>query len=227
MRGTGGLREGRGDAGGELAWSLSPAAAPGGLLGERAVTQPALGAAPGAAGDTGALLWRVAAGDRVAFRSLYDQQSPRLYAVALRITRQPALAADAVHDAFLQVWRNAARFDAARGAAEAWLLGLVRYRALDIARRRGRDRPEDELPELEDPDPDPLARLQTARDAQALHRCLDTLEPERRKLIVMAFVEGLSHAELAARIAAPLGSVKSWIRRSLLSLRSCLEGTQP
>ncbi len=178
------------------------------------------GAGPG---DPGALLWLVAAGDRGAFRRLYDQQSPRLYAVALRITRQSALASDAVHDAFLQVWRNAARFDSARGNAEAWLLSLVRYRALDIARRRTREVSDDSVPEFEDPDPDPLSRLQSASEAQALHRCLELLDPERRKLVVMAFVDGLSHGELAARIAAPLGTVKSWIRRSLLSLRSCLE----
>lgn len=184
-------------------------------------------AAGGDPGDAAALLWLVAAGDRSAFRRLYDQHSPRLYAVALRITRQSPLAADAVHDAFLQVWRNAARFDPARGNAEAWMLSLVRYRALDITRRRTREVSDDDMPELEDPDPDPLARLQSTRDAQALHRCLETLEPDRRKLIIMAFVEGLSHAELAARISAPLGSVKSWIRRSLLSLRSCLERAHP
>ncbi len=172
--------------------------------------------------DPGALLWRVAAGDRLAFRRLYDQQSPRLYAVALRVTRQPALASDAVHDAFLQVWRNAARFDAARGNAEAWLLSLVRYRALDIARRRVREVSDDDMPELEDQDPDPLARLATARDAAALHRCLQTLDADRRRLVVLAFVEGLSHSELAERLATPLGTVKSWIRRSLLALRTCL-----
>lgn len=178
----------------------------------------------GGSADPGALLWRVAAGDRLAFRRLYDQQSPRLYAVAMRITRQSALASDAVHDAFLQVWRNAARFDAARGNAEAWLLSLVRYRALDIARRRVREVSDEEMPEVEDDDPDPLARLETARDSAALHRCLQTLEPDRRKLVVLAFVDGLSHSELADRLATPLGTVKSWIRRSLLSLRTCLEG---
>ncbi len=173
--------------------------------------------------DPGALLSYVAAGDRLAFRRLYDQQSPRLYAVAMRITRQSALAADAVHDAFLQVWRNAARFDAARGNAEAWLLSLVRYRALDIARRRARDVSDVDMPEVEDTEPDPLARLQTAREASALHRCLETLEPERRKLVLLAFTDGLSHSELAERLATPMGTIKSWIRRSLLALKSCLE----
>lgn len=173
------------------------------------------------------LLRRVAAGDRAAFRRLYDLQAPRLYAVALRVTRQAPLAADAVHDAFLQVWRHADRFEAMRGSPAAWLLSLVRYRALDIARRRGREVAQDDidLPEPVDDAPDPLDRLASSRDAAALHGCLGQLEAERRRLLLLAFVEGLSHSEVAERVRMPLGTVKSWIRRSLQALRLCLEGT--
>ncbi|HET9018695.1 MAG TPA: sigma-70 family RNA polymerase sigma factor [Acetobacteraceae bacterium] len=173
-----------------------------------------------------ALLRRVAAGDRAAFRRLYDLQAPRLYAVAVRITRQGPLASDAVHDAFLQVWRNADRFEATRGSPEAWLLSLVRYRALDIARRRGREVAQDDLdlPEPVDEDPDPLQRLADRRDATALHLCLGKLEADRRRLLLLAFVDGLSHSEVAEQVSMPLGTVKSWIRRSLQSLRLCLEG---
>jgi RNA polymerase sigma-70 factor (ECF subfamily) len=172
------------------------------------------------------LLGRVAAGDRTAFRRLYELQAPRLYGVALRVTRQAPLASDAVHDAFLQVWRNAGRFETARGAPEAWLLSLVRYRALDIARRRGRELSRDDLdlPEPVDEDADPLERLADSRDAAALHACLKQLETERRKLVLLAFVDGLSHSEVAERVNMPLGTVKSWIRRSLQSLRLCLDG---
>ena len=180
-----------------------------------------------AVSDLAPLLARVAAGDRSAFRSLYEAQSPRLYAIALKITRQSALASDAVHDAFLQVWRNAGRFDATRGIPEVWLTSLVRYRALDIARRRQREVPDDELPEPEDDSPDPLATLAASRETAALHRCLEVLEPERRRLVALAFVEGLSHSDLAARLGTPLGTIKSWIRRSLLLLRACLEGATP
>jgi len=170
------------------------------------------------------LLQQVAAGDRAAFKALYEAQSPRLYAVAWRITRHSAQASDAVHDAFLQVWRNAGRFDTARGNPEAWLLSLARYRALDIARRRGREVADDDLPEQADEAPDPLARLETSRDAAALHRCLQGLDVDRRRLVALAFVEGLTHVEVAERAAMPLGTVKSWIRRSLQTLRACLEG---
>lgn len=169
------------------------------------------------------LIRRVAAGDRGAFRRVYDLQSSRLYGIALRITRQAPLASDAVHDALLQLWRNAGRFDVERGNPEAWLLSLVRYRALDIVRRRAREAPEDDLPEAVDEDPDPLERLSSSRDAAALHGCLGGLEEDRRRLLALAFVEGLSHSEVAERVKMPLGTVKSWIRRSLQSLRLCLD----
>ena len=144
--------------------------------------------------------------------------------MALRITRQPALASDAVHDALLQVWRNAARFDPARGTARAWLLSLVRYRALDLVGRTGREVLGADVPEQADPDPSALDRLQTTQEGRALHDCLQTIEPERRYLVVLAFVEGLTHTEVAARAGQPLGTVKSAIRRALLALRSCLAG---
>jgi RNA polymerase sigma-70 factor, ECF subfamily len=97
--------------------------------------------APSVADDTAGLLRRCADGDRAAFRTLYDGWGGRLHGMALRITRQSGLAADATHDAFVQVWQQAHRFDPARGSAEAFLVSLLRYRALDIVRRRGREIP--------------------------------------------------------------------------------------
>jgi RNA polymerase sigma-70 factor (ECF subfamily) len=174
-------------------------------------------------GATAELLARCAVADKQAFQLLYQTHSARLYGVALRITRQPALASDAVHDALLQVWRNAARYDPERGNADGWLLSLVRYRALDIARRQAREMPGLEIPERADTDPDALERLMTTSDGIALRRCLDEVEPGRRRLIMMAFAEGLTQSEVAARVSQPLGTVKSSIRRALLALRACLE----
>lgn len=178
----------------------------------------------GSSDEISMLLARCAQADGVAFRRLYELQSALLYSVALRITRQPALAADAVHDAMLQVWRNAARFDPARGSARIWLLSLVRYRALDAIARIGREVPGAEASELADTDPNPLERLLATRDGQALHRCLHQIDDDRRSLVVLAFLDGLSHAEIAARVEQPLGTVKSSIRRALLTLRTCLGG---
>ena len=172
--------------------------------------------------DTDALLHRCASGDRAAFRLLYDRWGNRLYGIALRITRQAALAADATQDAFVQIWQQAHRFDPDRGAPEAWLIGIVRYRALDAVRRHSREMPGYEPTEIEDDAPDALARLVSTTEGAALHRCLGLLDADRRRLVVMAFVDGLSHSELAERLSVPLGTVKSWIRRSLISLRGCL-----
>ena len=170
-----------------------------------------------------ALLTRCAAGDRAAFRALYDNQSARLHGLALRITRDPGLAADAAHDAFVQVWNQAVRFDPERGAAGAWLTSIVRYRALDITRRRVREKPGYEPPEQEDESPDALAQLVTSAEGAALRQCLEELDPDRRRLLMQAYADGLSHSELAEKTGTPLGTIKSWIRRSLASLKRCLE----
>jgi RNA polymerase sigma-70 factor (ECF subfamily) len=173
--------------------------------------------------DTASLLARCAASDAAAFRELYDTNSGRLYGIALRITRQPALASDAVHDALLQVWRNSARFDPERGNADGWLISLVRYRALDISRRQARETPGLDIPEQTDTDPDALSRLVTGSESKALRHCLEQVEAPRRALVMLAFIEGLTQNEVATRVGQPLGTVKSSIRRALLSMRSCLQ----
>ena len=169
------------------------------------------------------LIARCAGQDRAAFRALYAKWSAKLHGVALRITRDPALAADATHDAFVQVWQQAGRYDPTLGEAAPWLMSLARYRALDLVRRRGREVLGHE-PAREEADhgPDPLANLLASADGGALHRCLETLSFERRRLVVMAFVEGYSHSQLASLLAMPVGTVKSWIRRSLIGLKDCL-----
>ncbi len=169
------------------------------------------------------LLHRCRGGDHAAFRRLYDFESPRLYGMALRITRQPSLAADAVHDAFLQVWQHADRFDPRRGSAEAWLTGLVRYRAIDLVRNRARETGDEALPEQVDTGPGALDVLLASDAGKSLHHCLSVLDEKQRQVILLAFVKGRTHAELADDLGAPLGTVKSWIRRGLMALKACLE----
>jgi RNA polymerase sigma-70 factor (ECF subfamily) len=169
------------------------------------------------------LIAAVAAGDDAAFRRIYNLRVSRLFGIALRITRQPPLASDAVQDAFLELWRNASRFDERRGDPDIWLASLVRYRALDMMRRWGREVSDEDVPEAVDEEPDPLARMEASSDSVALRACLEKLEPDRRRLLSSAFLNGLSHSELAAQLHMPIGSVKSSIRRSLQSLRVCLE----
>jgi RNA polymerase sigma-70 factor (ECF subfamily) len=175
------------------------------------------------AGEPGSeiLLERCAAGDRAAFRALYDRHSARLYSVALRITRHANLASDTVQEAFIQIWQNARLYDRSRGAPEAWMIGLTRYRALDLVRRAG-----PALIPLEDQQAadavEDLSPLDDAADGRALKQCLERLDPNRRRLVILAFVEGFSHAELSAQFVIPLGTIKSTIRRSLAALKECL-----
>jgi RNA polymerase sigma-70 factor (ECF subfamily) len=170
------------------------------------------------------LLAAIKNGSRLALKRLYQLESRRLYGIALRILRRPEPAADALQDTFIQVWQNAGSFTAERGNAAAWLTGIVRYRALDAARKASREVLSDD-PALGDRavTPDLPGALERRLSGSALRRCLDKLEEKQRHCILLAFVDGLSHAEIAARLPAPLGSVKSWVRRGLLSLRSCLE----
>jgi len=169
------------------------------------------------------LMIRVAGGDKAAFRTLYDGQSPRLYGLAMRLLRQPDAAADAVHDTFIAIWEKARQFDPARGNAAAWIGTMLRYRAIDALRRSTREDLDADIPEVADPDPDALENLARSDDGRALQRCLDLLETHQRKVVTMAFLDGRTHAELARSLAAPLGTVKSWVRRALTALRGCLE----
>jgi RNA polymerase sigma-70 factor (ECF subfamily) len=171
-----------------------------------------------------ALLVRVAAGDRDALRSVYVRQSTRLFGIAMAILRDRTAAADVMQDAFLRVWQRASQFDPERGDASVWLSSIVRYAALDVARTRGREIPSSDDPELGDSpiEADALDRLSDAEDGARLRACLGQLDAKNREGIVLAFVHGLSHPEIADRLALPLGTVKSWIRRGLLSLRECL-----
>ena len=171
------------------------------------------------------LLVRCAQADGNAFRQLYEKEAARLYGVALRITRRPTLAEDALHDAMLQVWRSAEQFDPAHGSAQGWLLSLVRYRALDAVRRTKRETAGGGMLDAASTDPDPLEQLSATSEGQMLDRCLQTIKGQSRHLVVLAFVEGLTHAQVAVRVGQPLGTVKSSIRRALAALRACLDGT--
>jgi RNA polymerase sigma-70 factor (ECF subfamily) len=169
-------------------------------------------------------LRRCAGGDRAALRTIYDAEAPRMLGIALRLLRRRALAEEAVQDAFVQVWQRAGSFDPARGTARAWLYAILRHRALNILRGEARmELVQDFEPmELASEEEDPEAVVARLSEAGVLRRCLERLQPERRQLIVLAYVHGLSHGELAGRLRLPLGTVKSWIRRGLLVLRECL-----
>ena len=171
-----------------------------------------------------AWLAAVAAGDGDALAVLYGQTSGRLMAVLLRLLRRRELAEEVLHDVYLRVWDRAHSFDAAKGSAMGWLVAVARNTALDHFRRHRREVVgiADVEATVEEPAGPDLASASAAR--RALQACLDRLEPEPRRCVLMAYRDGLTHDELAARLGRPTGTVKSWVRRSLLRLRRCLEG---
>jgi RNA polymerase sigma factor (sigma-70 family) len=174
--------------------------------------------------DLADALRRCADGERAALRTIYDAEAPRMLGVAMRLLRRRSLSEEAVHDAFMQVWQRAATFDPARGEARTWIYAILRHRALNILRTENRtDLVDDFEPMgLASEDENPEALVLRLSDAGALKRCLERLEPVRREASLLAYVQGLTHGELAGRLNVPLGTMKSWIRRSLLQLRECL-----
>lgn len=165
-------------------------------------------------------------GDREAFARLYRLTAPKLFGFALRILRRRDLAEEALQEAFVSIWRHAGEFKPEKALPQTWLAAIVRNRALDLLRSR---RPEDPLDDDEQMEalpsefPDPLQKTLASREARALLECLDQLPGKQRQVILLSYFHGLSHAELAQRVAEPLGTVKTWIRRGLESLKRCLE----
>ena len=172
-----------------------------------------------------ALLQACAGGDKTALHSLYKETAPQLFGLALRILRNRELAEEIVQDSFVLVWRNAHTFDPSRGAAMAWLGRIVRNRCIDVIRQFGRETALDpaSIEGWEDPVSSPADLAALSRDARRLHDCLDELEECPRKILKLVYYEGMTYDEVAAHLGVPIGTVKSWVRRSLIRLRGCLE----
>jgi RNA polymerase sigma-70 factor (ECF subfamily) len=173
------------------------------------------------------LLSATARGDRAAFARLYELTSGKLFALALGILRRRDWAEEVLQEAFIRLWRSAHRFDPAKGSAMSWMVTIVRNSALTALERRPREISAEDVgaaAEPADTAPDPLEQAMQSSQARALFECLQHLEEPQRRSIMLAYYEGLTHTELAARLAAPLGTVKSWIRRGLMHLKECLEG---
>jgi RNA polymerase sigma-70 factor (ECF subfamily) len=173
------------------------------------------------------LISRLATGtDEAALSELYDRYQAQMYGLALRITRDPALAQDAVQEAFVGVWRNAARYAVGRSTVRTWMLSIAHHRAIDIIRRR---RPDAALPEIETADralttPDVWAEVAQALDRATVSAVMASLPDAQREAIQLAYFEGLTQVEIADRTGTPLGTVKSRVRLGLLAMRRTLEG---
>ena len=178
----------------------------------------------------GALLSRCALRDERAFAELYRYTSPKLFGVALRILRREDWAEEVLQESFVNIWNHAAAYAAAKSRPMTWMTSIVRNRSLDWLRR---SRQEDTnvdydllVENVRDDSADPLEQLAQSAEASALARCMTLLDSQQRQSIALAFQHGLSHSELATHLRQPLGTIKTWIRRGLERLRSCLDGAR-
>jgi len=175
------------------------------------------------------LLDRIGRREESALKTLYEKTSAKLFGVALRILDNRDWAEDVLQESYLAIWRLGADYRASLSPPLAWMGMVVRSRALDLLRRRKADRAhltheldEEHADTLEAAEPTPQDIAQASQQAFALHQCLGRLESRQREVVSLAYLRDLSHGELATQLRIPLGTVKTWIRRGLEQLRTCM-----
>ena len=175
------------------------------------------------------LLERVAMADESALRELYEATSSKLYGVAIRVVTNREWAEDVLQEGFINIWRSAGDYKASLSPPMAWMALVVRSRGLDFLRRRASERA-DVMQELDDVisdtvagnSPNPMDTTLASEQAWALHQCLGKLENKQREVVSLAYLRDMSHNELSEQLKLPLGTVKTWIRRGLEQLRTCM-----
>ena len=171
-------------------------------------------------------LERAAAGEAAALEDIYRRTSAKLFGVILRILGDKSEAEDVLQEVYITIWNRAGTFDPGRGVSPiTWLAAVARNRAIDRVRSRNlrQSQPLEAAADVADPAAPAWTLLQTADETRRLAACLDALDPKQAGAIRTAFFDGVTYEALAERIGAPLGTVKSWIRRGLAGLRACLE----
>ncbi|MBD9667880.1 sigma-70 family RNA polymerase sigma factor [Variovorax sp. VRV01] len=177
-----------------------------------------------------ALIDLVGRRDENALRLLYERTSPKLFGLAMRVLRQREWAEDVLQESFLTIWRVAGDYRSTLSPPLAWMGLIVRSRSLDLLRRRSADRAhltqefDEQMAEtFESSAANPMDTTDASEQAWALHQCLSRLEDGQREVLSLAYLRELSHSELAGQLKLPLGTVKTWIRRGLEKLRSCMQ----
>jgi RNA polymerase sigma-70 factor (ECF subfamily) len=172
------------------------------------------------------LLAQSALKNHIAFNNLYNLTAAKRYGVALRILRRQDWAEEVLQECYVNIWNHAGDYALAKSAPLTWMTSIVRNRCLDWLRRPHTEATGEEydvaVDAWQDESPGPLDQLAAASDAQALAHCLQQLEAKQRQSIMLAFFNGLSHSELASHMKQPLGTVKTWVRRGLERLKTCL-----
>jgi RNA polymerase sigma-70 factor, ECF subfamily len=169
-------------------------------------------------------LARVALGDKAAFARVYQATSAKLYGVVLRILQRRDVTDEIVQDVYVKIWQRAGDFDAGRASPITWMATIARNRALDEVRKTTHVRIDDVPEALNVADGQRLASdwVEMADDYARLVRCLDGLEPIKRDMVKLAYLEGVSREALSERFGHPVATVKTWLHRSLKSLRDCM-----
>jgi RNA polymerase sigma-70 factor, ECF subfamily len=170
------------------------------------------------------LLGEVARGDVVAFERLYLATRAKLYGVLLRILSRPALAEEVMQETYLKVWKMADQFDPTIASPITWMVAMARNRAIDIVRKRADVSIEEEPEALEvaAETPAPLARREMTEELKRLLSCLGKLDPEKQRIVLLAYYSGWSRDQLAQKLDIPVNTIKTWLRRSLLEIRECM-----
>lgn len=173
--------------------------------------------------DERVLLLQIAQGDRIAFKQLYDQAAPQLYAVALRLLKKQDSAEEVLQEVFLTLWHVSGQYNVERGSVRTWLATITRNRCIDRIRRT----PQQTLVLLdhhtsESTQDDPLTQVLQQDHQAMLSVCLDGLDEQQRQCVSLAFFDGMTHQQIATHLTVPLGSAKTWIRRGLDFLKKCM-----
>ena len=173
------------------------------------------------------LVWLIAAvakGDEAAFERLYTATRAKLYGVVLRILRRQDLAEEVVQETYVKIWSNAGQFNPGLSSPITWMASIARNRAIDIVRKTSELSIEQEPAAMDvaADSPDPLARREMTEELKRLLECVGQLEPDRQKLVLLAYYNGWSREQLASKFEAPVNTVKTWLRRSMMDIRKCL-----
>ena len=173
--------------------------------------------------DVSRLISRTALGDRAAFRELYSATSAKLFGVCLRVLKDRTEAEDVLQDIYIRIWNNAGKHQVSGYSPITWLVAIARNLCIDRLRARRPASVElSEAEEIPDQSATPEQSAVLAGEASRLQRCLDQLPPDRAAAVKAAYMEGYSYQDLATRLDLPLNTVRTWLRRSLISLRECL-----
>jgi RNA polymerase sigma-70 factor (ECF subfamily) len=169
------------------------------------------------------LLPRIAGGDRQAFSRLYDLSAGRLNAVVRRIVRRPELAEEALQETFVRIWQRASQYEPAQARSLGWLAAIARNQAIDL-KRRFAERVSDASDSDEDINIAVPAEAENTMEYRRLRHCLSKLPEDRQNMVLLAYYQGFTREELAEKFKRPITTVKTLLRRSLITLRECLDG---